>query len=239
MQYIWPFEQTEYEKKHYPNDADGGSCAALSARWAKLMLKCQKDSKFVPQVTVQDRELYVAKGNVPGVINRSQLAFDAGQRRSKSALADVVQSAKLQRAAADRGEMDGMAVELEIQKHLGIIETNVARDIATLLGTYKLTGREETQCRGGFTEYWNGCQANSCYIFLGNDIGHAMAGYVTGGSWWWNYHFFDPNVGEYIAEGDKERDRLMASFANAYQKRTGSAGGGRRLKLSYVAAGDR
>lgn len=37
--------------------------------------------------------------------------------------------------------------------------------------------------------------------------------YVTGGSWWWNYPFFDPSVGEYIAEGDKERDRLMTSFA--------------------------
>lgn len=222
MEKTWTFTQS-----HFAGGGSGGVCSALCARWAKMMLRAQKDYQFVPSITEADRNMYFQKANVPGKIAAVQTRFDQQQTRNKSDLAKVRAANSVSRILGNNiPNFDGLNLTIAIHQSLAIIGSNVDEAIEEVLTANKLRAVEDNQS-AGFTSYWDGCSTGGCYIFFSSKLGHATAGYVTGGIRWQDYYFFDPNAGEFKAEGTQELHNLMTQFKTQY-KQEGSA---RRVRV--------
>lgn len=228
MEKLWDFKQKDYLKLHPEEfrETPGGACAALAMRWAKMILKAEKDYWLAPKVNQKTRTDYFGKAKVPAKLGRIQ---------QKSQQHDL----EMQQIFAATLEKRGQISEQEFSVELGKVETAISVSIRKVALDAKLVVREELTLVNGFPEYWKQCSGGSCYLFSAG-LGHFFAGYVTTGVRSWDYYFFDPELGEYLANGDAEVKKFMENVEKAYRQACGDGyiAITTRLKVEYYPAAD-
>ncbi|MGH7154409.1 MAG: hypothetical protein ACREF3_10835 [Acetobacteraceae bacterium] len=226
MKKLWDFKQHEYLKLHPEEfkETPGGACAALAMRWAKMVLKAEKDYWLAPQVNQKNRADYFGKAKVPAKLGRIQQESEQHDLEMKRIFAAAV-------------EKRGQISEQEFSVELDNVETTISVSIRKVALGANLVVREELTLLKGFPEYWTQCSGGSCYLFSAS-LGHFFAGYVTTGLRSWDYYFFDSECGEYLANGEAEVEKLMGNFETAYKKACGDKyiASTMRLKVEYCRA---
>lgn len=239
MPRTWEFVQSEYIQEHDLGKIGAlneGVCISLSCRWAKMILKSKKASFGVPQVTNTDRGTYFAKAKAPGKVAANQNAFDKARGEAQQTLASSKDALVQARSLFQQGEMSWTEYEMLSKSVMagakdGALESDHSLQVITAANKLKI---EETVACQSFSEYFLNVSTSSCYVFSSSGLEHAFAGYVTSGVFSKDYYFFDPNAGEYLAEGDSKAAVLMAAFGRAYAKSGKVASTGTRLKVSYT-----
>lgn len=225
MTKTWTFSQARY-----PGVDQLGVCAALCARWSKMMLKARKDDKFAPSITEQDRNLYFNKANVPEKIAAVQARFDEKAKRNVADLQTVGIAHRATKVIEEQvPDFDALNLRIAVSQGLDRIKENSDIAFKEVLSANKLTGSDESRCTG-FSTYFTGCEAGCCYIFFSGALEHATAAFVTGGRLWWDYYFFDPNAGEFRASGLTDLNGLMGQFQAAYK----NEGAAQRVRVALA-----
>ena len=221
----WDFTQKGYIQKHGLGDIGGSSegiCISLSCRWAKLMLKSEKDLFGSPELTQGKRSTYFAKGSVPKRIAINQDIYDKEREAARNELTNVKASKKLADELFNNGEISWedhkiLSGQIIDGAREAVVVGAGANSVQKILLSNKLQIVETRSCNS-FAEFFLGTQPKACYVFQSSGLEHAFGGYVTGGVFSKEYYFFDPNSGEFIASGDSGIAVVMQKFADHYTK---------------------
>jgi Yersinia/Haemophilus virulence surface antigen len=239
----WTFTQDQYIQTYNLGQIGTlaeGVCISLSCRWAKMILKSKK-TYFGSQPTVSgnQRDNYFNKTGIPQKIAQNQDTFDKLREQAKQEI-DLSKTALTEsRDLFKKGEITWKEYELlsgSIMEGADDSGLESEHSLKVITASNKLSVTETVQCQS-FSEYFLNVTAASCYIFVSAPLKHAFAGYVSSGTFSWDYYFFDPNAGEYQAAGNSDMAVLMTRFKKAYAKNVSANSAARRLKVVYTGSG--
>jgi hypothetical protein len=92
--------------------------------WAKMILRAEKDEKFVPRLDVAARERFFNSRDVAEQIRSAQMTFNAEQTRNKADLGKLAMANRVS-AILDQQGYGGLPLAIAVSQGLGQVGLNV------------------------------------------------------------------------------------------------------------------
>ncbi len=192
----------------------GGVCFAACAMWCRLQLSRPKDfwnapkgpadaDKRLDELKLPETTAKIASAQTLFAARAGRLRPHANKLGTAVEVIDILKKQGHGQAATAFGEAIEPAIDSAIQAGIA--------NIACTIKDFGLTIQADRP-NVAWTQVPANLQVSGVHLLhfrTSSESGHAIAAYRTSGLLWSDYYVFDPNFGEFLANGDNDLVRLL------------------------------
>lgn len=198
-----------------------GLCITLCAKWCHMILSDKMDGWANPTTPASERFRYFYSPIVYEAIAKEQGVCNARLKRlraNKKGMVKIINIANIMGAQGLYIEREPLFATLkDSAPKLNATLSRIPRQILSRFGCKKVGHPVEINW-GGLAKSF---EAKKCYAIIFNVLNqsqHAISVYVSSGVINKDYHFFEPNGGEYKADCVEAAQKFLNNLAVAYNK---------------------